>query len=125
MERRARHLGGGRHAGRPPQGDAAALRPSAQSRSRGATALPDPTTDPAGWLFDTARPGLLALYASHHPVTGDQLLTRAAEDAVQMGYGDVQLLGFMAPQAPLTGNLESHAVGMPWARRSGHVPLIG
>jgi glycosyltransferase involved in cell wall biosynthesis len=85
---------------------------------------PDPEGEPLGWLFDSARSNLVPLFASHHPVTGDQLLTRSVEDAVQMGYEDTQLLGFMAPSAPLTGDIDHHPTAVPWARRSGHVPQV-
>jgi hypothetical protein len=90
-------------------------------RSANGSAL-GPDGDPHGWLFESARSDLVPLYASHHPVTGDQLLTRSTEDAVQMGYGDIQLLGFMAPVAPLTGSLDANPTAVSWARRSGHVP---
>ncbi len=96
---------------------------SAQSRARLGQGLPGPDRDPQGWLFESPRPGLRPLYASHHPVTGDQLLTCSAEDAAQMGYGNVQLLGFMASVAPVTGTLDQQRIATPWARRSGHVPL--
>jgi hypothetical protein len=94
------------------------------TRSRRALdgSFPDPQGDPHGWLFESARPGMLPLYASHHPVNGDQLLTRSPADAAELGYGDTQLLGFMAPSAPLTGSLDRHATSIPWARRAGHVP---
>jgi glycosyltransferase involved in cell wall biosynthesis len=95
---------------------------SAQSRQRLGRGSPEPSGDPQAWLFDRPRPGLLPLYASHHPVTSDQLLTRVVQDAIAMGYHDAQLLGFMSPAAPLTGSLDQHNVGMSWARRSGHVP---
>jgi hypothetical protein len=85
---------------------------------------PDPQGEPLGWLFESARTNLVALYAAHHSVTGDQLLTRSIEDAVQMGYEDIQLLGFMAPAAPLTGDTDHHPTAVPWARRSGHVPQV-
>jgi glycosyltransferase involved in cell wall biosynthesis len=94
-----------------------------QSRARLGRLLPGPDRDPDGWLFSSPRPGMQPLYASHHPVTADQLLTRSAEDAAQMGYENLQLLGFMRPEAPLTGSLDQQPVGMPWARHAGHVPL--
>ena len=95
---------------------------SVRSRSRLGRGSAAPEGDPQAWLFERAQPGLQPLYASHHPVTGDQLLTRAVQDAVEMGYEDVQLLGFMAAAAPATGSLAHRGVGMTWARRSGHVP---
>jgi glycosyltransferase involved in cell wall biosynthesis/GT2 family glycosyltransferase len=98
---------------------------SARSRRSLDGSSPGPQGDPKGWLFEAARAGLVALYASHHPVTGDQLLTRNPEDALQLGYGDTQLLGFMAPAAPLTDSLDRRPVSISWARRAGHVPLTG
>jgi glycosyltransferase involved in cell wall biosynthesis len=97
---------------------------SVESRRELDGTSPGPDGEPLGWLFETARAGLLPLYASHHPVTGDQLLTRSIEDAAQMGYDDLQLLGFMAPVAPLTGSLDQHPTAVAWARRSGHVPQV-
>jgi glycosyltransferase involved in cell wall biosynthesis len=95
---------------------------SARSRRSLNGIAPGPQGDPHGWLFESARPGMLPLYASHHPVNGDQLLTRSQVDAAELGYGDTQLLGFMAPTAVLTGKLDRHATSIPWARRAGHVP---
>ncbi|HEY0277007.1 MAG TPA: glycosyltransferase [Solirubrobacterales bacterium] len=95
---------------------------STRNRRRLAGNSPGPQGDPGGWLFDSARSGLVPLFAAHHTVSGDQLLTRDPSDASQLGYVDTQLLGFMAPAAPLTGTLDRHATSIPWARRSGHVP---
>jgi hypothetical protein len=85
----------------------------------------DAAGDPAGWLFESERPGRAPLFAAYHPVTGDQLLTRSVEDAVQLGYGPPELLGYMRCIAPLTGNLHPHPLPIPWARRFGAVPLSG
>jgi glycosyltransferase involved in cell wall biosynthesis len=98
---------------------------SAQSRSRPAEPPAVPDGEPHGWLFENPLPGMSALHASHHPITGDQLLTREAQDAVEMGYEDTQLLGFIADAAPLTGSLAQRAIAISWARRSGHVPQGG
>jgi hypothetical protein len=97
---------------------------SAQSRRTLDGSAPGPQGEPLGWLFDSARSDLVPLFASHHPVTGDQLLTRSVEDAIQMGYEDTQLLGFMAPAGPLTGDTDNHPTAVSWARRSGHVPQV-
>lgn len=116
---------GWRDLGTPSARAKVMLRRSAQSavsRRELGEGSPGPEGDPVGWLFASARPGLLPLYASHHPVTGDQLLTRTVEDAVQMGYEDSQLLGFVSPAAPHTKSLDRRSVAVPWARRSGHVP---
>lgn len=84
-----------------------------------------PDEQPAGWLFATERPGLTALYASYHPVTGDQLLTRTPDDAVQMGYSAPEPIGFVRLLAPLTGDLRQRISPVPWARRFGVVPRAG
>ena len=85
----------------------------------------EPSGEPEAWLFESGRPGLAPLHASHHPVTGDQLLTRSAEDAAQMGYSEPQLLGFVRSLAPLTGDLAHRPLPVPWARRFGAVPQTG
>jgi glycosyltransferase involved in cell wall biosynthesis len=84
-----------------------------------------PSGEPSGWLLESARPGLVPLYASHHPVTGDQLLSRSLQDAAQMGYVDPQLLGFMSLAAPQTGDLGHRGSPVAWARRLGVVPQSG
>lgn len=85
----------------------------------------EPSGEPEAWLFDLERPGMAPLFASHHPVTGDQLLTRSREDAAQMGYADPQLLGYVRQLAPLTGDLSHRPLPVPWARRFGAVPQTG
>ncbi|MGC1852048.1 MAG: hypothetical protein WA687_06375, partial [Solirubrobacterales bacterium] len=85
----------------------------------------DPSGEPQGWLFGTDRPGRAPLFAAYHPVTGDQLLTRSAQDAAQLGYGPVHLLGYIRRVAPITGDLAPHPLPIPWARRFGAVPLAG
>jgi glycosyltransferase involved in cell wall biosynthesis/GT2 family glycosyltransferase len=84
-----------------------------------------PDEQPAGWLYGAQRPGLAALYASYHPVTGDQLLTRTPDDAAEMGYGAAELIGFVRLLAPLTGDLSQRIFPVPWARRFGAVPRVG
>jgi glycosyltransferase involved in cell wall biosynthesis len=86
-------------------------------------AIPD--DEPAAWLFEAERPGLVGLYAAYHPVTGDQLLTRSPDDPPQMGYGDPELIGFIRLAAPVTGDLSQHIFPVPWARRFGAVPREG
>ena len=81
-----------------------------------------PKGEPAGWLFETERPGMAPLFAAHHPVTGDQLLSRAPEEAAQLGYVGSVLLGYLRLLAPLTGKLDQRQVPIPWARRFGAVP---
>jgi len=102
-----------------------ALRRSASSLVNLAGPLPRPAPPrgaPDGWLYDSFRPGFSALYASYHPVTRDQLLTRSHEDAAQLGYGDQELLGFVHLAAPITRNLRQEPLPIPWARRFGAVP---
>ena len=85
----------------------------------------EPSGPPAGWLFDTSRRGLEPLFAAYHPVTGDQLLSRTAISSAHLGYGEPELLGFLCPQAPLTGQLGEQPHPIPWARRFGAVPRPG
>jgi glycosyltransferase involved in cell wall biosynthesis len=98
---------------------------SARSRRTLDGTFPGPQGDPDGWLFDVPRGGMVPLYASHHPVNGDQLLSRNPGDAVELGYEDTQLLGYMAPAAPVTDCLARRPTSIPWARRSGHVSQTG
>jgi glycosyltransferase involved in cell wall biosynthesis len=93
--------------------------------ARPARPVADPGGEPEAWLFDSGRPGRAPLFAAYHPVTGDQLLTRSAEDAAHLGYGPPELLGYMRSLAPVTGNLGLHPLPIPWARRFGAVPLSG
>lgn len=86
---------------------------------------PQPAGRPAGWLFEADQPGLSPLYASYHPVTGDQLLTRTPQDGPQMGYEGTLLLGYVRLAAPVTGDLDQRAFPVPWARRFGAVPRFG
>lgn len=105
-----------------------ALRRSAISLGNLVGPLPQPVTPegaPAGWLYDAYRPGLAALYAAYHPVTGDQLLTRSPEDAAHLGYEDQELIGFVRLMAQVTPNLTHQPLPVPWARRFGAVPRFG
>ncbi|HET7507545.1 MAG TPA: hypothetical protein VFJ53_04245, partial [Solirubrobacterales bacterium] len=86
---------------------------------------PPPDGEPEAWLFGELRPSLSPLYASYHPVTGDQLLTRGPADAAQMGYEGTTLLGFVRQIAPLTGSIAQAVFPVPWARRFGAVPREG
>lgn len=84
-----------------------------------------PAGKPAGWLFTEANPSRSPLYASYHPVTGDQLLTRSPADAAHMGYEGPHLLGFVRMAAPVTGSTQQVIFPVPWARRFGAVPREG
>jgi len=90
--------------------------------SRRTPVAAEPAGDPEGWLFATARGGRVPLYASYHPVTGDQLLGRSSEEAAQLGFGAPELLGFVRRIAPLTDDLAPRHPSIPWARRFGAVP---
>ena len=94
-------------------------------RLRQSTSMPVPEGPPQGWLFDWNGPGMTPLFASYHPVTGDQLLSRRPETAAHMGYGPPVLLGYLRAIPNLTGTLGERVVPVPWARRFGHVPRPG
>jgi hypothetical protein len=83
------------------------------------------TGDPEGWLYKRERPGRTPLFAAYHPVTGDQLLTRASEEAAQLGYNTPELLGYTRSIAQVTGDLHLRPLPIPWARRFGAVPRNG
>lgn len=85
----------------------------------------DPPGEPAGWLFERARPGLVTLFAAYHPITGDQLLSRDESSATHLGYRPPELLGYVSDVATLTGDLNERPLSIPWARRFGHVPRPG
>jgi hypothetical protein len=106
-----------------------ALRRSAiaAGRLRAGAAEPDgiPAREPDAWLYEEPRQGMSPLYASYHPITGDQLLTRSPHDPAHMGYEGPQPLGFVKLAAPLTGSLEQNLSSVPWARRFGAVPRSG
>jgi glycosyltransferase involved in cell wall biosynthesis len=91
-------------------------------RLRDPASAPAPSGDPHAWLFDRPGPGMLALFAAIHPVTGDQLLTRDPELAGALGYSPPRHLGFLRALAPVTGELAEHPAAIPWAHRLGHVP---
>lgn len=84
-----------------------------------------PSGPPAAWLFAEFRPSLSPLYASYHPVTNDQLLTRSPADAGEMGYDRTSLLGFVRTTGPVTGSTQQAITPVPWARRLGAVPREG
>jgi glycosyltransferase involved in cell wall biosynthesis len=79
----------------------------------------------AGYLFAEFRPSLTPLYASYHPITQDQLLSRSPADAAQLGYDGTTLLGFIRQIGPLTGCTRQDVFPIPWARRFGAVPREG
>ncbi len=79
----------------------------------------EPDGDPAGWLKGDGSEGLPGLWCAYHPVTGDQRLSRTWEELVDMGYRELELLGFLLPERPLTGALETPVAEVPWASRFG------
>ncbi len=87
---------------------------------RGSDRVPStPQEAPSGYLFRDPGPARIALYAAVHPVVADQLLTTHPREAIDMGYRDVTLLGYIAAQAPVTGELGPRAAEVPWASRFG------
>ncbi|HTT93796.1 MAG TPA: glycosyltransferase family 4 protein [Solirubrobacterales bacterium] len=98
---------------------------TAQRRLRRPTPSPAPKGEPHAWLFDRPGPGMLALFAATHPVTGDQLLSRNPDLMTRLGYGPARPLGFLRDLAPVTGDLAEHPVATPWAHRFGHVSRSG
>lgn len=99
---------------------------SAESlRRRTAPAPGLPSTPPDGFMFPSQRPGLAALYAGYHPVTGDQLLVRSPGDVAQLGYDGPHLVGFLKAVAPQTGEFDQRFPYIPWSRRFGLVARSG
>jgi glycosyltransferase involved in cell wall biosynthesis len=97
----------------------------AMRRLRRPAGEPAPHGEPHAWLFDRPAPGMVPLFAAHHPVTGDQLLSRDPELATKLGYDPARRLGYLRSQAPVTGDLGEHPVPIPWAYRFGHMPRPG
>jgi hypothetical protein len=79
--------------------------------------------DVAGYLLRSASARTVPLYAATHPVTGDQLLSTDPAEPGALGYGHATLLGHLAAQAPVTGNLGLVRPGVPWATRFGLASL--
>ncbi|HVS28995.1 MAG TPA: glycosyltransferase [Solirubrobacteraceae bacterium] len=74
---------------------------------------------PAGWLFAEGGPARVPLYSALHPATGDQLLTRYEQEARDLGYVDVILLGYLLEYPVVTESLEMQRTSIPWASRFG------
>jgi len=75
--------------------------------------------EPAGYLFATEASGRAPLWSAIHPATGDQLLTRRRHEASDMGYANIELLGFLRERAPITGTLDVRRAAVPWASYFG------
>jgi hypothetical protein len=59
------------------------------------------------------------IFSALHPATGDQLLATSEWEAVDLGYGEAELLGYADRQAPVTGRLGVEPRDLPWASRLG------
>jgi D-inositol-3-phosphate glycosyltransferase len=80
---------------------------------------PAPAGEPFGYLDPPDAAGGAPLFASIHPVTGDQLLTTDRREAAQLGYGDPALIGRLLAMAPATASLGRWDASIPWATRFG------
>ena len=71
-----------------------------------------------GWLRREEAPGCSPLFSTTHPATGDQFVTRSAQEAVDLGYLLDGILGFIldagADSAP-----EAQPETIPWGSRFG------
>jgi hypothetical protein len=74
---------------------------------------------PSGYVTREPAGRTVPLYASTHPVTGDQLLSNHEGEAADLGYTDVALIGHLSGCAPVTGALGTRRGGVPWARHFG------
>jgi hypothetical protein len=81
--------------------------------------LSPPAGGPLGYLHREAAPDRLPLFDAIHPVTGDQLLSTYLWDAVDLGYGEPTLLGYLQAEAPVTSRLGASRPWLPWASRFG------
>jgi hypothetical protein len=73
----------------------------------------------AGFLHPEQGPDRVPLYSALHPITGDQLLTNWRWEAVDLGYGEPVVLGYLDARASLTGRLGTSRPHLPWASRFG------
>jgi hypothetical protein len=81
-----------------------------------------PPGDPVARVASIHRqdaPKRVPIFSAVHPATGDQLLTTSAWEAVDLGYGEAELLGYADRQAPVTGRLSVERCDLPWASRFG------
>lgn len=78
-----------------------------------------PEGSPAGWLFPDEDERRRPLYASVHPVTGDQLLSNAEWEGSDMGYMGTRFLGWLEPVDGVTGGVSAPRPEVPWASRLG------
>ena len=68
-----------------------------------------------GYLRRQNAPGSSTLFSTIHPVTGDQLVTRSAEEATERGYLLDGVLGSILDPVAADGS-ETRDEAMPWAR---------
>jgi len=102
-----------REAGVRARGAASRLRHLARNfRER---RLADEEGEALGYLLPQLMPGCSILYSTIHPVTGDQLVTRVPDEAIEAGYVMDGILGaiFDPPDGTAAPPEE-----MPWARVS-------
>jgi hypothetical protein len=59
------------------------------------------------------------LYAWAHPVTRDQFLSTNPLEGGDLGYGEPTVIGWLLPEAPVTGKLGTEGKDIPWASRFG------
>jgi glycosyltransferase involved in cell wall biosynthesis len=72
-----------------------------------------------GFLYEDSAPGRTELFAATHPVLDDQFVTDRPSQASDMGYRDVQSIGYADEVAPSTRALANDRVAIPWASRFG------
>jgi hypothetical protein len=87
---------------------------------RGATDIPGApgAEPPTGHLWSSGAPHRRELHLAIHPVTRDQLLTPWPREALDMGYGNVTRLGWVAI-VPFTEAREARHADVPWASHFG------
>lgn len=68
-----------------------------------------------GWLRREDAPGCSALFSTTHPVTGDQLVTRFAQSAMDLGYLVDGVLGYILV-AGAGDEADEESRMTPWAR---------
>jgi len=73
---------------------------------------------PVGWLRTEPAEGFVPLYAAVHPVTHDQLLTTNRLEAADLGYEDIQRLGYVS-EADDPQSRHGLPRAVPWASRFG------
>jgi hypothetical protein len=74
-----------------------------------------------GFLYGDPAPGRTQLFVATHPVLEDHFVTDRPSQATDMGYRDVQSIGYVDEVAPSTRASESDRVSIPWASRFGLV----